>query len=131
MDILDTQENLNPMVLHHEQQIKDIAAHLLELKRLVTPMMQFKPEKSLPEPVAWITKSGKGGLWWSQSVDEDGNYNLDDVPLYTSPKHTWVGLTDEEVGGLTVFDGLHHIETPLLAEYVLHIQVKLREKNGG
>jgi hypothetical protein len=43
----------------------------------------------------------------------------------------WVGLTDEEIGGLTVFDGLHHIETPLLAEYVLHIQVKLREKNGG
>jgi len=46
-------------------------------------------------------------------------------------QRTWVGLTDEEIGGLTVFDGLHHIETPLLAEYVLHIQVKLREKNGG
>ena len=46
-------------------------------------------------------------------------------------QRTWVGLTDEEVGGLTVFDGLHHIETPLLAEYVLHIQAKLREKNGG
>ena len=46
-------------------------------------------------------------------------------------KKEWVGLTDEEVGGLTVFDGLHHIETPLLAEYVLHIQVKLREKNCG
>ena len=30
------------MVLHHEQQIKDIATHLLELKRLVTPMMEFK-----------------------------------------------------------------------------------------
>lgn len=42
MDILDTRENLNAMVLCHEQQIKDIAAHLLELKRLVTPMMQFK-----------------------------------------------------------------------------------------
>jgi len=42
MDILDTRENLNPMVLKHEQQIKDIAAHLLELKRLVTPMMEFK-----------------------------------------------------------------------------------------
>ena len=42
MDILDTRENLNGMVLKHEQQIKDIAAHLLELKRLVTPMMEFK-----------------------------------------------------------------------------------------
>ena len=42
MDILDTRENLNAMVLCHEQQIKDIAAHLLELKQLVTPMMEFK-----------------------------------------------------------------------------------------
>jgi hypothetical protein len=33
---------LEAMVLCHEQQIKDIAAHLLELKRLVTPMMEFK-----------------------------------------------------------------------------------------
>ena len=42
MDILDTRENLNPMVLKHDQQIKDLAAHLLELKRLITPMMEFK-----------------------------------------------------------------------------------------
>ena len=33
---------LEAMVLNHKQQIKDIAAHLLELKRLVTPMMEFK-----------------------------------------------------------------------------------------
>ena len=46
-------------------------------------------------------------------------------------QRTWVGLTDEEVGGLTVFDGLHHIETPLLAEYIRHIEAKLREKNNG
>ena len=32
---------LEAMVLNHEQQIKDLAAHLLELKRLVTPMMEF------------------------------------------------------------------------------------------
>jgi hypothetical protein len=40
-------KHLNPveieaMVLHHQQQIKDIAAHLLELKQLITPMMEFK-----------------------------------------------------------------------------------------
>ena len=46
-------------------------------------------------------------------------------------KKPWVGLTDEEVGGLTVFDGLHYIETPLLAEYIRHIETKLKEKNGG
>ena len=33
---------IEAMVLKHEQQIKDIAAHLLELKQLVTPMMEFK-----------------------------------------------------------------------------------------
>jgi hypothetical protein len=33
---------LEAMVLKHDQQIKDIAAHLLELKQLVTPMMEFK-----------------------------------------------------------------------------------------
>jgi nitric oxide reductase activation protein len=40
-------KHLNPveqeaMVLKHDQQIKDIAKHLLELKQLVTPMMEFK-----------------------------------------------------------------------------------------
>ena len=40
MDILDTRENLNAMVLNHEQQIKDLAAHLLELKQLVTPIVK-------------------------------------------------------------------------------------------
>ena len=38
-------KHLNPveleaMVLNHEQQIKDIAAHLLELKQLVTPIVK-------------------------------------------------------------------------------------------
>ena len=33
---------LEAMVLKHDQQIKDLAAHLLELKQLVTPMMEFK-----------------------------------------------------------------------------------------
>ena len=35
-------QELESMVLHHRQQIKDIAKHLLELKQLVTPMMEFK-----------------------------------------------------------------------------------------
>ncbi len=45
-------------------------------------------------------------------------------------KREWVGLTDEEVGGLTVFDGLTHIEVPILAEFVRTIEAKLKEKNG-
>lgn len=45
-------------------------------------------------------------------------------------KRKWVGLTDEEVGGLTVFDGLTHIEVPILADFVRVIEAKLKEKNS-
>ena len=42
MNIFDVRENLDTIVFDHDQQIKDLAAHLLELKQLVTPMMEFK-----------------------------------------------------------------------------------------
>ena len=35
-------DHIAMLAVKHEQQIKDIAAHLLELKQLVTPMMEFK-----------------------------------------------------------------------------------------
>ena len=35
---------LEAMVLKHEQQIKDIAEHLLELRKWGSPMMEFKQE---------------------------------------------------------------------------------------
>lgn len=44
-------------------------------------------------------------------------------------KKEWQGLTDEEVGTLTVFDGLHHVEVPLLADFARAIEAKLKEKN--
>jgi len=44
-------------------------------------------------------------------------------------KREWVGLTDEEVGRLTVFDGLHHVELPILADFARAIEAKLKEKN--
>jgi hypothetical protein len=34
--------HMEALVLNHEQQIKDIAAHLLELKQSITPTMEFK-----------------------------------------------------------------------------------------
>ena len=42
MNIFDVRENLDTIVFDHDQQIKDLAAQLLELKQLVTPMMEFK-----------------------------------------------------------------------------------------
>ncbi len=41
----------------------------------------------------------------------------------------WKGLTDEEIGMLTVFDGLHHVEIPLLASFARAVEAKLKEKN--
>ncbi len=49
----------------------------------------------------------------------------------TPPKREWVGLTDEEVGGLTVFDGLTNIEVPILADFVRATEAKLKEKNSA
>jgi len=74
MSIWDCEKPLDAMMLSHdhiamlavkhEQQIKDIAAHLLELKQRVTPMMEFKRG-------GWIGLTGeeiedlpKGGTWW-------------------------------------------------------------------
>lgn len=78
------------------------------------------------EPVAWADTNVRGedkGLSWTP-----GYFHT--TPLYTSPqRREWIGLTDEEVGTLTVFPGLFDIETPLLAEYIPGIEAKLREKN--
>jgi hypothetical protein len=50
--------------------------------------------------------------------------------LSGAAKREWQGLTDEEIGMLTIFDGLHHVETPLLAEFARTIETALKEKNG-
>lgn len=44
-------------------------------------------------------------------------------------RREWQGLTNEEVGALTVFDGLHHVEIPILANFVWAVEAKLKEKN--
>ena len=54
---------------------------------------------------------------------------LHDVLGYYRQRRKWVGLTDEEVGRLTVFDGLHHVELPILADFARAIEAKLKEKN--
>ena len=62
-------KHLNPveqeaMVLKHEQQIKDIAAHMLELKRLVTPMMEFKRREWVGLTGDEIEDLPKDKTWW-------------------------------------------------------------------
>jgi len=82
-----------------------------------------KPNYTTPEqePVAWRDVAGKTTQYYDYNEDGRGE------PLYLHRE--WVGLTDEEVGTLTVFDGLHHVETPLLAGFARAIEAKLKEKN--
>jgi hypothetical protein len=60
-------------------------------------------------------------------VPDDGT--LCGICVSLKKMREWQGLTDEEIGMLTVFDGLHHVEVPLLAEFVRAIEAKLKEKN--
>jgi hypothetical protein len=118
---------LEAMVLNHAQQIKDIATHLLELKRLVTPMVEFKPEKSLPEPVAWLH-------WLTVDGERFPQLTLmprtdKDEPLYTSPKHTWVGLMKNE----KLYSNTNYLGKSAEAWHsgVEWAEAKIKEKNGG
>jgi hypothetical protein len=42
----------------------------------------------------------------------------------------WQALTDDEIGRLAVFDGLHHVEIPLLAKFIVAIEQALKDKNS-
>ena len=70
--------------------------------------------------------------WRIEDIDEGlmtGWFANAMMAMHDHVKREWVGLTDEEVGGLTVFDGLTHIEVPILADFVRAIESKLKEKN--
>jgi hypothetical protein len=76
--------------------------------------------------------------WWnSDGLIEDNPYERDTPAFWAwegwqagvEAEREWQGLTDEEVGMLTVFDGLHYVEVPLLAKFIRAIEAKLKEKN--
>lgn len=52
------------------------------------------------------------------------------LPVYDTPPAEVPLLSDEEVGKLTVYGGLHHVEVPLLAEFVRHIEQAVRQRAG-
>jgi hypothetical protein len=90
-----------------------------------------------PEPVACIVKDCENHKHQGRFVGDicspchafitrnEGKYSQ----AYRNAQREWQGLTDEEIGMLTVFDGLHHIEVPLLANFIRVIEAKLKEKN--
>ena len=98
-------KRLNPVeleatVVHHEQQIKDLAAHLLELKQLVTPMMEFK------------TPTKVFGPNLEQVLNAAGFYR----------KKEWVGLTEEEKHDC-------YLKIDVWSRCVEAIEAKLKDKN--
>ena len=80
MDIFNTtQQKINNMVLKHEQQINDLAEHLLERKQSLTPTMEFKKEKK--EWVGLTDEDCKGmsagdkvvAMWANRTLKEKNN----------------------------------------------------------
>jgi hypothetical protein len=106
-------KRLNPVeleatVVHHEQQIKDIAKHLLELKQLITPMMEFKPKQPTKISAEYERGFDDGFIL---RKEKDG-------------KREWVGLTDDEKHDC-------YLKIDVWGRCVEAIEAKLREKNGG
>lgn len=71
-------DHMAALVSKHEQQIKDLAAHLLELRQLVTPMMEFKQPTKICGPNL------------EETLNATGFYR----------KKEWVGLTGDEIEDL-------------------------------
>ena len=88
------------------------------------------------EPVAWLyyhNRMVEPLVLEFEEPDTTKQFESDVTwkkPLYTTPpSREWQSLSNEEIGRLAVFDGLHHVEIPLLAKFIIAIEAKLREKN--
>ena len=82
----------------------------------------------MTEPIAYLCENAVGHKYFRWKKPPS---TYKPIALYTDPpQREWVGLTDGEVGTLTVFDGLHHVEVPVLAGFARAIEEKLKEKNA-
>jgi hypothetical protein len=108
-----------------------MAAHTIRLLHKENEALRARLAQ--PEPLPAKSKS-------ALSHEENKQHNKkildkfyeENAHLYTAPpQREWQGLTEYEVGFLTVFDGLHDVEVPLLANFIRHIEAKLKEKNDG
>ena len=119
---------LEAMVLHHKQQIKDIAEHLLELRKWGSPMMEFKQEQPTKISAEYERGFDDGFIL---RKEKDG-------------KRPWIGLTDEEL--LDAYGWYEKVENnrlwgdsdPMLEKArqdvlvgLRKVDAKLKAKNGG
>ena len=81
-------------------------------------------EIDLPEPIGYVSEGAAERLTTvKQAHEQIRSFGLftHDVPLYTTPQRTWVGLTDEERKDIA-------LEVPMDA--VLITEALLKEKNN-
>ena len=106
-----------------ELECRDLSGNKIDLVAPAIKALRDRLAQPEPEPVSWNGKCVLGHCGSPSGCDDSGCCRA------TPPKREWVGLTDEEVGGLTVFDGLTHIEVPIIADLIRAVQSKLKEKN--
>ena len=108
--------------LGHDENARQAIKQLAEL----TAKNKEMEAKLDQDPVLYIDGGGLDGhATWAQAIRCQDT----DIALYTTPSREWQSLSDEEIGRLAVFDGLHHVEIPLLAKFIIAIDKALRKKN--
>ena len=156
MNILDTRENLNAMVLKHEQQIKDLAAHLLELKQFTA---MFKPGLSLTQggvaPTMEFSTTEQGrkcavnncenhagqGMFYGFLCSPCHRFVSGDGGLHSQAERNQQAMVDAAVEmerkkkewvGLTEQEKyVCYLKIDVWSRCVESVEAKLREKNGG
>jgi hypothetical protein len=86
------------------------------------------------EPVGYLSEGGAERLVIKKQAHEQiRNFRLfaHDVPLYTTPQRTWVGLSDEEIKEFDTWHDNREEEVGWCnpSEIVAYIEAKLKEKN--
>ena len=86
------------------------------------------------EPVGYLSEGGAERLVIKKQAHEQiRNFRLfaHDVPLYTTPQRTWVGLSDEEINAFDTWHDNREEEVGWCnpSEIVAYIEAKLKEKN--
>jgi len=84
-----------------------------------------QPKQEQSEPVAWMTENKyliTKDENLAKQIKEQGDELI--IPLYTTPKRTWAGLTDEEIQ-----ECLQGLPTQTIDVYARRIETKIKDKN--
>jgi len=79
------------------------------------------------EPVAWMNDSTPSGIF-ARHIEGAKNFGCT-IPLYTTPQHTWVGLTEEDLK--PICDEWRIVYGAWMDDFARDIESKLKEKNHG